>query len=204
FFIIPLKRNSKLIDYSTGTERHFMFEDRPVFYSRYERDGRTLYTFRNDFLRAEEEKDYLRRHEKGSKPTFRKIRERMGTISVTTNLKASGEIVYGMLKSRADIEQSYDTFKNTIHGDRTYVRDDFQMQGWTFINFLALILHYRIYNLLRKHDLLKRHSPEDVIRHLERVSMLKIGEEWKMSEIPKKTRDIIEALEMPIMQKSGS
>ncbi|EQD65763.1 transposase, partial [mine drainage metagenome] len=204
FFIIPLKRNSKLIDYSTGTERHFMFEDRPVFYSRYERDGRTLYTFRNDFLRAEEEKDYLRRHEKGSKPTFRKIRERMGTISVTTNLKASGEIVYGMLKSRADIEQSYDTFKNTIHGDRTYVRDDFQMQGWTFINFLALILHYRIYNLLRKHDLLKRHSPEDVIRHLERVSMLKIGEEWKMSEIPKKTKGHNRGSRDPIMQKSGS
>lgn len=204
FFIIPLKRNSKLIDYSAGTGRHFMFQDRPIFYSRYERDGRTLYTFRNDFLGAEEEKDYLRRHENGSKSAFRKIRDRMGTISVITNLKVSGEIVYDMLKSRADIEQSYDTFKNTIHGDRTYVRDDFQMQGWTFVNFLALMLHYRIYNLLRKQDLLKRHSPEDIIRHLERVSMLKIGDDWRISEIPKKTRDIIESLEIPIMQKSGS
>jgi transposase len=204
FFIIPLKRNSKLIDYSIGTEKHFMFQDRPVFYSKYQDGGRTVYTFRNDFLRAEEEKDYLERHRDGPASAFRKARERMGTISIVTNLKVSGEIVYDMLKSRADIEQSYDAFKNTIHGDRTYMRDDYQMQGWTFVNFLALILHYRIYSLLKKHDLLRRYSPEDVLEHLERANMLRIGEEWRMSEIPKKSRDIIDALEIPIMQKSGS
>ena len=201
FFIIPLKRNSKLIDYSFRNEKHFMFQDRPVFYSRYGSSGHTVYSFRNDFLKAEEEKDYLGR--KGSKAGFDRIRERMGTISVMTNLKVSGEIVYVMLKSRADIEQSYDTFKNTINADRTYMRDDYQMQGWMFVNFLALILHYRIYNLLKKHDLLRQYSPEDVMEHLERVSMLKIGDEWKLSEIPKKSRDIIESLEIPIMQRAG-
>ena len=84
------------------------------------------------------------------------------------------------------------------------MRDDYRMQGWTFVNFLALILHYRIYSLLKKHDLLRRYSPEDVLEHLERANMLKIGEEWRMSEIPEKSRDIIDALEIPIMQKSGS
>ena len=121
-----------------------------------------------------------------------------------TNLKVSEEIVYDMLKLRVDIEQSYDTFKNTIHGDRTYMRDDYQMQGWTFVNFISLIMHYRIYNLLRKHGILKKYSPEDVIEHLQRVSMLKIGEEWKISEIPKKSGEIIRALEIPIMQNNGS
>ncbi|MGC8563183.1 MAG: hypothetical protein ACP5NO_08365, partial [Thermoplasmata archaeon] len=70
--------------------------------------------------------------------------------------------------------------------------------------FIALILHYRIYSILKEKGLLKRYSPEDVIEHLERVSMLKIGEEWKISEIPKKSRDIIDELGIPIMQKSGS
>ena len=36
----------------------------------------------------------------------------------------------------------------------------------------------------------KKYSPEDVIEHLQRVSMLKIGEEWKISEIPKKSGKI--------------
>ena len=79
----------------------------------------------------------------------------MGTISVITNLKVSGEIVYDMLKSRMEVEQAYDTFKNTIHADRSYMRDDHQMQGWIFVNFIALMMHYRIYAMLRKHDALQ-------------------------------------------------
>ena len=126
-----------------------MFQDHPIFYSKYKRDGTSVYTFRNDFLKAEEEKDYLRRHGKASS-AFRDLNRRMGTLSVVTNLKASGEIVYQMLKSRADIERSYDTFKNTIHADRTYMRDDYQLQGWMFVNFIALILHYRIYSILKE------------------------------------------------------
>ena len=95
------------------------------------------------------------RHE-GSNDKFRRIRERMGTISVVNDHYVSGEIVYDVLKSRVDIEQPYDTFKNTIYGDRTYMRDDNQLNGWVFVNFIALILYYRIYNLLIEHDALKK------------------------------------------------
>lgn len=198
-YIIPLKRNSRLIDYS-DQGKHFTFQDHPIFHAKYKSGERTIHTFRNDFLRAEEEKDYLRRKKSG----FDRVRERMGTISVITDLHVSGEIIYTMLKSRADIEQSYDTFKNCIHGDRTYMRDDYQLQGWMFVNFIALMLHYRIYGMLKVKDLLRKYSPDDILEHMQRVHMLKIGDEWKMSEIPKHTREVIEKLEIPIMQKSGS
>ena len=86
------------------------------------------------------------RHAGGSESVFRKIRESMGTISVITDLKVSREIVYNMLKSRTNIEQSYDTFKNTIHADSTYMSDDHQLQGWIFMNFIARMTHYMIYS----------------------------------------------------------
>jgi len=54
---------------------------------------------------------------------FRAIENRMGKIAVVTDLAVSWEVVYDILKTRVDIEQCYDTFKNTIHADRTYVRD---------------------------------------------------------------------------------
>lgn len=82
-----------------------------------------------------------------------------------------------MLKSHADIEQPHDTCENTIHADRTYMRDDYQLQGWIFVNFVVHILHYRIYSILKNKDLLKRYSPEDVMEHLEQVSILRIGDE---------------------------
>jgi hypothetical protein len=34
--------------------------------------------------------------------------------------------------------------------------------------------------------------------------MLKIGDEWKISEIPRKSKILIDSLEIPIMQNSGS
>ena len=73
-----------------------------------------------------------------------------------------------------------------------------------FVNFIALMMHYRIYGLLRGKNLLRKYSPQDVLEHLGRVFMLKIGEEWKISEIPKKSRVLIESMEIPIMQNSGS
>ena len=69
---------------------------------------------------------------------------------------------------------------------------------WMFVNFIALMLHLHILNLLRKRDLLKHYSPRDVIEHLERISRLKIGDEWKYSEIPKKSRKIMEESGMHI------
>ena len=107
-------------------------------------------TFWNDFLKAKEDKDFIRRNGEVSESVLAKARERMGIISVITNLRVSGEIVYDMLKFRTEIERSYDTFKNTIHADRSYMRDDHQLQGWMFVNFIALMLHYRIYAMLKK------------------------------------------------------
>jgi len=198
-YIIPLRCNSKLIDYSTEGENHFMFQDYPIFYRKYSRGNHTVFTFRNNSLKAEEEGDSIRRNGKVSETMLKRAREGMGTISVITNLRVSGEIVYDMLKSRSEIEQAYDTFKNTLHADRTYMRDDFQLNGWMFISFIALIMHYRIYSMLKSHDMLGKYSPRDVLEHLERISKLLIGEEWKTSEIPKKSKTLIEGLEIPIM-----
>jgi hypothetical protein len=58
-FIIPLKRNSRLIDYTITMDRHFMFQGHPIFYARHAAGRYAMFTFRNDFLKAEEEKDYL-------------------------------------------------------------------------------------------------------------------------------------------------
>ncbi|MDG7036462.1 MAG: hypothetical protein JRM72_03630 [Nitrososphaerota archaeon] len=54
--------------------------------SKYRKSNRAIYTFRNDFLRAEEKRNYLNRHR-----SLGKLKERMGTISVTTNLNATAE-----------------------------------------------------------------------------------------------------------------
>ena len=45
-YIIPLKRDSKLISYDPQGEKHFMFQDHPIFYRKYPSPGKTMFTFR--------------------------------------------------------------------------------------------------------------------------------------------------------------
>ncbi|NJD77240.1 MAG: hypothetical protein FIB08_09130 [Candidatus Methanoperedens sp.] len=40
------------------------------------------------------------------------------------------------------------TFKNVLNADRSYMRDDSAMEGWMFVNFIALLLYYKVYGLL--------------------------------------------------------
>ncbi len=44
----------------------------------------------------------------------------------------------------------------------------------------------RLYALLMSKNLLNNCSPKDVILHLSRVYKVKIGDDWVLSEVPKK------------------
>ena len=212
-YIIPLRRNSSLIDY-TGIEQgnikafdgYFLFEKRAIWYYKYEiaegnLKGKNITVFLDERLRAEEEKDYLSRIEKNDTAmldNFFEIQHRMGTIAVITDLDKRGERIYNLLKSRVEIEIMFDAFKNVLNADKTYMRDDYQIEGWMFINFIALVFYYRLYKILADNSLLKRYTPNDVLIHLSRIYKLKIQNEWITSEIPKKTRVILEKLNIPI------
>ncbi len=78
------------------------------------------------------------------------------------------------------------------------MRDDYQTEGWIFINFIALVFYYRLYKILADNSLLARYTPNDVLIHLSRIHKLKIPDEWITSEIPKKTRVLLEKLNIPI------
>jgi hypothetical protein len=74
------------------------------------------------------------------------------------------------------------------------MRDDSAMEGWMFVNFISLLLYYKVYGLLVSKDALSKCSPKDVILHFSRVFNVKIGDNWVVSEVPKKTRLLIEKL----------
>ena len=203
-YVLPLKRSSSLIDYSvlrSGNKReldgYFLFERRVVWYSeRKIGDARRVILFLDDELGAEEQKDFIS-HVDDGKLTIREYYRRqfsMGTIAVITNCEFKPRRVFELLKSRVNIEQLFDTLKNTLHSDRSYMRDDAHLQGWMFINFISLLMYYRVYELLLRKELLDRHTPKDVVLHLSRVYKLRVGDRWFLSEIPKASRVLAQRL----------
>lgn len=201
-YILPLRRDSSLIDYKPlkgGKENfdgYFLFGKKVIWHYEKEVEGRRVILYLDERLKVEEEKDFIEHVEEG-KLGIKEFYEKegiFGTIAVITSTDFRAEKVYGLLKSRVEIEVLFDTYKNLLYADRTYLRGDREMEGWMFINFVSLLFYYRIYRVLLEKELLKRHTPKDLIIHLMRVRKLKIGGEWMLSEIPKKTREIIKKL----------
>ena len=213
-YIFPLKRNSTSISYApirSGDRKkfdgYFQFDKRVIWYreqqpkSKVEKEkGRRLILFLDEGLKAEEERDFMS-HVTAGKASVEHYFEGqfcMGTIAVTTNCLFGAQRVFELLKERLEVEQVFDTFKNTLHADRSFMRDDWSLQGWMFVNFVALLFYYRIYDLLLRCEVLDKYSPKDVIMHLSRVFKLKIGDEWRLSEVPKQTRILAEKLKIDI------
>lgn len=218
-YIISLRRDSSLIDYSKVGEKHknaFTFDERIIwFHSTQNGEKEKIITYIDPYLKAAEESDLMVRIKKlEEKSKVKKLdaeederlnkyhknilvnNNQLGTLSIRTNVESNEEEIFQLLKSRVNIEQSFDTLKNNIEIEKSYVRDDKQMEGWLFINFIALQLYYKLYAILLKNKMLNNYSPADVLTHLKRISALKISNEWQIAEIPKKTKETLKKLGM--------
>lgn len=91
-----------------------------------------------------------------------------------------------------------DTLKNLLQADKSYMRNAEALEGWMFINFIALVWHYKIYQLLVQHNLLSKYSPKDILMRLAEVKKLKINGEWHISDISTSSKKIFKKLSICI------
>lgn len=210
-FILPLKRNNRLIDYSrikdgdkSLFDGYFRYMDRYIWYYRIENKGSEIWVYLDEKLRLEEENDYLSRTETHPEfgytiEGFHSKQSSFGTVALITNLSdLSGEKIYQYYKSRQEIEQLFDTFKNILNADRTYMHDDYTLEGWMFINYLSLVYYYKIYQQLTEKKLLDKYSVSDILFLLSKFRKAKIANDWQNLELPKQTKTILKQLNLPI------
>ena len=116
-----------------------------------------------------------------------------------TNLvgKTPAEI-YGLYKSRMEVETAFDAFKNTLDADRSYMQNDQALEGWMFMNYLALLAYWRILKLLVRMELLSKFSIKDLLIHLLHIQKIKINGQWHSAEITDKTKKLLVKLGYPI------
>lgn len=209
-FILPLKRNSIYINYDVmkdhtkkSFEGYFFFNKRHIWYKEQITEDKRIILFFDEKLKVDETNSFLSRVEKQHEELseFHEKEHTFGTISVMVNSdKMTAKEVYEFLKARTNIENVFDTFKNTLDADKTYMQNDEKLQGWMFINFIALKMYYTLYGILLKQNLLNNFSPKDLLLHFSKVHKVKIGEKYIISEIPKTTRTLMEKMkiELPI------
>ena len=210
-FILPLRRNLSLIDYSPvevsqkmGFEGTFRYENRHIWHHKHEVDGMTLHLFLDDRLRSEEEKDYLDRvddnvDDKYTLEGYREHYNRFGTLAILTNRNdLTSKQIYEHYKSRNEIEVMFDEMKTVLKMDTTYMQNPDALEGWMFVNFIALTWFYALYRRLLEKEMLKKNSPMDIIKRLNEVKKVKIDGKWHYAETTSNIKALMSKLGIDI------
>nr|HMP31998.1 transposase [Saprospiraceae bacterium] len=140
-YIIPLKRNDNLIDYSKLDETqnsYFEYEDRIIWMNQYDIDGVNVKLYKDDKLKAQEQKDYLQRIISNvdgySRDKFNAKLSQFGTFAIITNLQEHKlEDIYIKYKSRNAIEQMFEGVKTILKADVSHMQKEETLNGWMFV-----------------------------------------------------------------------
>ena len=192
YFITPLKRDSRIPDYSAEQKGFFMFRKRAIRYSSKTIASYDVHIFEDILLRAAEENEYYSLLSAGKNPQFSP--DKAGRIAILTNTREKPQNIFELYKFRNDVEEAFDVFKNLLQVDTPYLRDDDTLRGYALVSFISLIAYYRILKLLKIRKINGRISVKDALLQLSKIYLTDIGDRTIMAEIPKKVRELAETL----------
>jgi hypothetical protein len=208
--------------------QYFIFQERIIWYYSCQSGVYQLITFLDEALRISEERDYLSRidtHPEGY--TKEKFDDKLcwfGTFTIIHKIEKQEEnrenkpkpqkrnkkqekekpleqTVYESYKQRNEIEIMFDSYKNYLDADVSYMQNRYVMEGWLFANFIAMIAYYKLYVRLRQAGLLSKYSPKDIIERSKAICNVKIRGVWHLAEITEKTRKLFAKIGIDYLTK---
>lgn len=207
-YMLALKRDLSGLQHPAHSRYtdHFIYRKAVQWWREYTWNDRRIVHFLDKQIAAEEENIYFRRIHEGViyKQKYSYYKNRFGTLAILTDLGVTAEDLYKKYKQRREIEQAFDSLKNTLKGDKTWMQSRESIQGYYFILFVALHIYCQILDHLRRKDLLNRYSVRDVITQLSKIYNVEINGNEYMGDVTKSTRRLLKLLELPITENLGS
>lgn len=208
--IMALRRNTKGLDYSpfanrdnTGAVGHFWYSGRVIWYHRQEAYGHTVYLYLDEKRRVEEQEDYLAKaddpeNDHYSMDSYSDHAMQFGTIALLVTKEKPAQDTYYAYKSRGEVEQSIDVFKNTLEADTSCMQSEQSLEAWMFINIVAMHWYYELRHKMVDSGLIKKYSPRDMIRILGRLRSVYVNGKWVTAEVTSKEQQMIAAIGVDI------
>lgn len=78
------------------------------------------------------------------------------------------------------------------------MQNDDALEGWMFINHLALQVHHKIYALLKERKLLSQYSIRDFITFLSDIRKVKVNKEWVLEPLIDKQKKMVKDMGITI------
>jgi hypothetical protein len=120
------------------------------------------------------------------------------TSRLTSLVEEETKKIYETYKMRWEIEQLFDTMRNTLDADASFMQDAPGFEAWTFINHLTLMMACRVLSMIRAKKLAKDWSLAGVMDHLSKIQAVQIAGEWQLAEVIKKTKKMLDKLSIKL------
>ena len=209
-FIMALKRSSKLVpeevlnDYSREKAKEVFIDNGEAVYG-YETlsDNYRICIFFNKAIEAVDTTEYIDKINKSiqgyNQENFLVAKKRFGIYALKTNIEElSLKNIYEYYKSRFEVEFMFDTIKNTLGFDKSYMHSDNSIEAWAFINHISIMITQKIYDYLKEKDV--NISLHQLFKKLRQVKViinnLDKSENYELQGIPKKTRELLEKIDI--------
>lgn len=206
-YAMALRRNLPMVECvpSSQYKDHFIYRKHAQWWRRTEWEGRTVYHFLDKTLADQEESNYLMRIESGetSMKEYRELKNTFGTLSIITDSGLSAQKTYELYKERREVEYAFDALQNTLGADVTWMRSKESMQGYMFIFYVALHLYSQVLDHLKRKDLLKEYSVQDILTYLSKVCVVEVNGQLRLGEVTLQTKRVIDLLEVHITENMG-
>ena len=186
-----------------GALGHFWYAGRPIWYHRQDIMGHNVFVYLDERLRVEEQADYLNKaddpdNDLYSIASYHEHALRFGTIALMENAGLDAEQTYCRYKSRGEVEQSIDVFKNSLEADTPYMQDEHALETWMFVNLIAMHWYCEIRERMVKAKIIAKHSPADMIRLMCRFRTVYVDGQWRTAELTKKEAALLTAIGVDI------
>jgi transposase len=208
--IMALRRNTAGLDYTPFANRdnkgalgHFWYGGRVIWYHKQEVYGHTVYLYLDEKRRVEEQEDYLAKADDAENDhyTMESYNEHVmqfGTIALLVTQEKSAEDTYYAYKSRGEVEQCIDVFKNTLEADTSYMQTEQALETWMFINMVAMHWYCELRQRMVDSKLIEKYSPRDMIRVMGRLRSVYVNGKWHTTEITAKEGRLLSAIGVDI------
>lgn len=202
-YLNPVKRNSKL------ASRHNMYDFTGILPGyegitfRKEKcvgTNKWLYSFRDSYKAAKEERDWLRRAKKNGTYSLEKLRKKQqtfGTIVLECDLDLPPETVYKAYEERWEIEIVMRFYKSACEFDETRVQDDYSVIGSEFCDFLSTVLTFRLIKAFDQKGLLEDRTYKKLMSILARAKKARpSGEDWQLVRLNVSHVEVLQKLDL--------
>jgi len=95
------------------------------------------------------------------------------------------------------VEKKFDDLKNELEAMPLRVHKIETLQGLLFVFFVSLVIRAILLQKAREAKLLDKKSVEEIMMELAKIRAVKIGGKWRLTEITKKQRTILEKMKIP-------